>query len=117
MTQKIPIRREDDDNELLGFVCQDGGGWQAQTIFGYPIDRADSKQAAERIVRENGLEYLTGLWQYFDSDDQQWHPCIIKEAYEHRATVIRTTPLGYQDPDDYKIVSIKDPSETNLAKA
>jgi len=114
--QKYAVTRED-DNELLGFVAEDSAGWQARTIFNYPIRRTDSKQEAERVVRENGLSFLTGLWQYFDEDDQTWYPCILKEAYEHQVTVIRTTPFGYQDPDDYKVVKIKDPSEINLVKS
>lgn len=115
-SQKQAITRED-DNELLGFVMKDGASWQAQTMFGYLIDRAADRQSAERIVREKGLGFLTGVWQYFDEDDQSWYPCILKEAYEHQVTVIRTTPFGYQDPDDYKVVRIKDPSEMNLVKS
>jgi len=114
--QRIPVRRED-DGELLGFVVQDGAGWEAQTIFGYMIDRTANRVTAERIVHEQGLNFLTGVWQYFDEDDQGWYSCILKEAYEHQVTVVRTTPLGYQDPDDYKVVTIKDPNETNLVKS
>ena len=113
--QKIPIWRED-DGELLGFVANKGASWDAQTIFGYSIAQLDSKEAAERAVREKGLSFLTGVWQYFDEDDQAWHACVLKEAYEHQVKVLRTTPLGYQDPDDYKVVTINSPDETNLAK-
>jgi len=112
---KFPIRRED-DSELLGFVSGHDANWEAQTIFGYVIERTTDRASAERIVREQGLGYLMGVWQYFDQDDQQWYPCILKEAYEHQVTVIRTTPMGYQDPDDYKIVTISDPTDTNLIK-
>lgn len=113
--QKVRVTRED-DGELLGFVVHDGTSWEAQTIFGYVIERTTDRATAERIVREQGLGYLMGVWQYFDRDDQQWHSCILKEAYEHRVTVIRTTPMGYQDPDDYKIVAIDNPTDTNLIK-
>jgi hypothetical protein len=112
---KIPINREY-DGELVGIISQDTTGWQAQTVFGYPISRAHTQQEAEQIVREQGLSFLTGLWHYFDRDDQAWHPCILKEAYEHQVTVIRTSAMGYQDPD-YKLVSIKNPTETNLVKS
>ncbi|HEX6416665.1 MAG TPA: hypothetical protein VFZ62_04010 [Candidatus Saccharimonadales bacterium] len=114
--KKHAVIREE-DKELLGFVAEEGSSWQAQTMFGYPIDRMTSREEAERIVRERGLSYLTGLWQYFDTDDQAWYPCILKEAHEQQVTVIRTSPMGYQDPDDYKVVRIKDPSETNLVKS
>ena len=114
-TQKAPVRR-DDDGELLGFVADGNGSWEAQTIFGYVIERTTDRSAAERIVREQGLGYLTGVWQYFDRDDRQWHACVLKEAYEHQVTVIRTTPMGYQDPDDYKLMTLSNPDETNLIK-
>lgn len=114
--QKIPIHRED-DGELLGFVVQAASGWDAQTIFGYSIERKHDKEAAEAVVREQGLAFLMGVWQYLDVDDREWHPCVIKEAYEHQVTVIRTNYMGYQDPDDYKFVTITDPSETNLIKS
>ncbi len=114
--QKIPINRED-DGELLGFIVHDNLGWEAQTIFGYPLARADDKQSVDQVVREQGLKSLLGVWQYFDRDDQSWHTCIIKEAFEHKVKVIRTNAMGYQDPDDYKTVTIKDPDETNLIKS
>jgi len=114
--QKIPVNRED-DGELLGFIAQDTLGWEAQTIFSYPIARSDDKEAAKTTVRAQGLSFLMGVWEYFDEDDRKWHACILKEAYEHRVVVIRTTVMGYQDPDDFKTVIIKNPSETNLIKS
>lgn len=114
--QRIPVRRED-DNELLGFIVQDSLGWEAQTIFSYPIMRTDSETVARTAVREQGLAFLMGAWEYLDVDDQKWHTCILKEVYEHRVVVIRTNAMGYQDPDDYKTVVIKNPSETNLIKS
>lgn len=114
--QKIPIHRED-DGELLGFISQDSAGWQAQTIFGYTLARTDNQRDAEMVVREQGLSSLMGTWQYFDTDDKQWYPCILKEANERKVTVIRTNYMGYQDPDDHKLVVISNPDETKLAKA
>jgi hypothetical protein len=114
--QKIPINRED-DGELLGFIMQDSVGWEAQTIFGYPIAHTDDKKSADQVVRSQGLLSLIGLWQYFDKDDKMWHPCIIKEAFENKVIIIRTNALGYQEPDDYKIVTINKPSETTLVKS
>ena len=114
--QKIPINREG-DGEPLGFIVKNSVGWEAQTIFGYPIAHTDDQESADQVVRSQGLYSLTGLWQYFDKDDNAWHPCIIKEAFENKVVVIRSTALGYQDPDDYKIVTISKPSETNLIKS
>lgn len=114
--EKTAIYRED-DKELLGFVAKVGEGWQAQTLFGYGIDRAETADAAEAIVRREGLVYLTGVWQYLDNDDDTWHPCVLKEVNQLQVTVIRTNFMGYQDPDDFKIVTIKNPSELNLVKS
>ncbi|MDN5274696.1 MAG: hypothetical protein JWP06_597 [Candidatus Saccharibacteria bacterium] len=114
--KKISVNRED-DGELLGFISQDKESWDAQTIFGYSIERTETKLAAENIVRARGLAFLTGLWEYLDRDDHKWHPCILKEVYEHKVVIIRTTSMGYQDPDDYKMVTIKNPSDVNLIKS
>lgn len=115
-----PIRTQitrDEDHTLLGFVVQSGSSWEAQTVFGYRITRTESRAAAENVVREQGLNFLGGVWQYYDEDDNDWHHCVLKEANPHHVTVVRTTPLGFQDPDNYKRVMITEPSETNLIKA
>ena len=116
---KIAYYREDDDHdhEFLGYLVQDTSGWQAQTIFGYTIARTETREDAEAILNEQGLTYLMGIWQYFDKDEQEWFPCVVKEAYEHRVTVIRTNAMGYQDPDDYKFVTIQKPTENVLIKS
>ena len=106
-----------EDKELLGFVLRDVTGWQAQTSFGYTIARVTSEHEAQEALLEQGLSILKGVWNYFDGDDQQWFPCILKEADEHHVTVIRTNAMGYQDPDDFKFYTIKDPSESTLVKA
>lgn len=113
---KMPITHED-NNELLGFIIQDVSGWDARTIFGYTISRVETREEAEKVVRSQGLSALKGLWEYLDSDDHEWYPCILKEVYEHKVVVIRTSSMGYQDPNDYKLVTIKKPSETNLIKS
>ncbi|HJP81361.1 MAG TPA: hypothetical protein VJ841_03145 [Candidatus Saccharimonadales bacterium] len=116
MTQeRTPIIRED-DGELLGFIEPSGAGWQAETLFGYLISRTVDRAEAERVVREQGLSTLMGVWNYFDTDDQAWHPCVIKEASEQKLIVIRTNFMGYEDPDDYKHVVILNPNETKIAK-
>jgi len=114
--EKTPLYRSD-DKELLGYIVNDGAGWQAQTIFGYTIERTLTRRAAENTLRERGLSFLMGVWQYYDTDDKDWFPCILKEAHETRVTVIRTNVMGYQDPDDYKFVVIQKPTETRLIKS
>jgi len=113
---KIPIIR-DDDGELLGYVAQELSGWSARTIFGYVLARTDSQSSAESVVRNEALLVLKGLWRYLDPDDRDWHPCILKDIQESRVTVVRTNELGYEDPEHYKLVILKNPSENTLQAA
>jgi hypothetical protein len=112
---KTPIYRED-DKEFLGFVAHENGSWLAQTIFGYTIARTSTEKEAEAMVREKGLGFLTGVWSYFDKEDQDWFPCVIQEASEHRVTIIRTNEMGYQESDTYKRLILKNPKENVLIK-
>lgn len=115
MQTKEQVRRHDDD-ELLGYVVKDTSGWQAQTVFGFPIQRTSTKLEAEQVVYEQGLKYLMGVWSYKDRDDYDWHPCILAEVYEHKVIVRRTNEMGYEDPEDIKRVELKDPTEETLVK-
>lgn len=112
--RRIPIYR--DDGELLGYVNEAISGWVAQTIFGYTIERTSDEKTAESIVREQGLSYLMGVWQYYDKEDGDWFPCVLKEVQELQVSVVRTNVMGYQDPDDYKLVTLMRPSEQHLTK-
>ena len=116
MTNHKTAIQHKETHELLGYVAKDSTSWLAQTIFHYTIERTTSPEDAERIVRERGLAFLMGTWNYFDKDEREWFPCVIKEAYEHRVIVIRTNVMGYQDPDTYKVVTIANPSEDKLVK-
>lgn len=107
---------DDEDKAFLGFVVHDNGSWTAQTIFGYIIARTPNRKAAEQAVRSKGRTYLEGTWQYFDKDDQQWNSCVIQDAQEHRVTIVRTNDMGYQDPESYKLVILKEPKEDSLIK-
>jgi hypothetical protein len=113
---RIPVIRED-DGELLGFVADDATGWTAQTIFGYVFARSKDRALVENAVREQGLSMLMGVWQYYDTDDKTWYPCLLKEVFEKRVIVIRANEMGYEDPDTYKRVVILNPNETNLVKS
>ena len=113
--EKTPIYRKD-DHEFLGYVVKDQNSWQAQTIFGATIDRTASEKEAEKVLRDRGLSFLSGVWQYLDPSDKEWHTCIIQEAYETQVRVVRTNAMGYEDPDDRKHVLLKHPNETNLIK-
>lgn len=110
-----PLYRED-DNVFLGLIEKDETSWLAQTIFGYTIARATSREEAEAILHERGTSYLKGVWQYYDKDDRDWFPCVIQGAHEQKVTVVRTNDLGYQDPDNYKHVILENPDDTTLLK-
>lgn len=115
-TAKIALHHKDSD-ELLGYVVKDAAAWQAQTVFGYVIERTETQAAAEAVLREQGQDYLKGIWQYYDKDDYDWYACTIKDATEQQVIVIRTNDLGYQDPKTVKFVTIKAPSEEKLVKS
>lgn len=106
-----------DDESFIGFIVKDGTTWQATTIFGYQIERTTSRESAEAILQDRGLTYLKGLWQYYDTEDKDWFPCVIKQAFEQRVIVNRTNTLGFQDPEDFKQVVIESPTENDLIKA
>lgn len=115
-TNRTPLYRKD-DNELLGFVAEENKSWVAQTIFGYTIERTTSRSEAEKVLRAKGLTFMMGMWQYYDADEHDWFPCVLKEANEHRVTVIRTDYMGSQSPDIYKLVTLKEPTDNNLVKS
>ncbi len=106
-----------ENDEFLGYVVRDVAGWQAQTMFGHTIARTTTKKDAEATIRSEGLTFVKGVWQYFDKDDSAWYPCVLKDINEHQVTVQRTNAMGYLDPDDFKIVVLKDPTEQVLIKA
>jgi hypothetical protein len=113
---KIPVYSIDDDS-FLGFIINDNTTWQVVTIFGYLISRTQTEKEAHAVLQNVGPTYLKGIWQYYDKDDHDWFPCVIKRAFEQRVIVNRTNTLGYQDPDDYKQVVIEDPTENDLIKS
>jgi len=108
---------DEDTNEFLGFIVDDGTTFELQTIFGYLIARTTTRKEAERTLYQVGSTYLKGLWQYYDKDDKEWFPCVIKKAYEHQVIVNRTNALGFQDKDDAKQVILDDPTDSDLVKS
>lgn len=108
---------DEDTNEFLGFIVADGDSWQVQTIFGYLIARTNTRQEAERTLYRLGSTYLKGIWQYYDKDDKDWFPCVIKKAFEHQVIVNRTNTLGYQDEENAKQVILEDPTDSDLVKS
>jgi len=113
---RTPLYGEE-DHELLGFIAKESSSWIAETIFGYGIERTTTKKSAEAVLRDRGLTYTTGVWQYFDKDEHDWFPCIITKAGEQRVTVLRTNTMGVQDPDLFKVVTLLHPTENTLIKS
>lgn len=111
----VPVHRTT-DSELVGFIQQTPDGWDALTIFKLPFAHAKTEDDARATVNNKGLETLTGTWQYFDADDQQWCPCVLKEATESQVTVVRTDMFGYQDGSS-KQVTLQHPTTQNLRKS
>lgn len=110
---KTPIIRQD-DGELLGYVTKEANGWSARTIFGYVLARSDTEASAESVVRSEGMLVLKTMWRYFDPDERDWFPCILKNVQETKVTVVRVNDLGFEDAEHYKQVILKNPTETDL---
>ena len=108
---------DEDTADFLGFIVEDGTGFELQTIFGYLIARADTRAQAERTLYQVGSTYLKGIWQYYDKDDKDWFHCVIKKAFEHQVIVNRTNTLGFQDEENNKQVIIDDPTDSDLVKS
>lgn len=107
----------DEDDNQLGIISQESSGWAARTVFGYIIARTTTKKDAEIVLNEQGISCLKGIWRYYDSDQQDWYACRLKEIYENRVTLVRTNELGFEDGAHYKRVTLKHPTEANLQLA
>jgi hypothetical protein len=110
-----PIHRQD-DGELLGFVTNTKNAWSARTIFGYEFAVTESRDDAIRQVKEKGLSFLMGVWQFYDKHSKEWRPCIIKEARPDQVTIIRTNMFGLEDPDERGMQTISNPTSMWLRK-
>ena len=113
---KTPLYH-DETHKLLGFTEKDSTSWRALTIFSYPIARTTTQKDAEKILREKGATFIKGVWNYYDTADQDWFPCVISEAQERKVVINRTNSLGYQDPGSFKRVIIENPDENSLVKS
>lgn len=109
-----PVHRST-DNELVGFIQQTPQGWDAATIFKLPFAHAQAEDQARSLVLNKGLEVLTGTWHYYDQDDKDWCPCVLKEATEDQVTVVRTDMFGYQDGSSKQVV-LHHPTAADLKK-
>lgn len=107
---------DEDSGEKLGYICREHAAWKAMTVFGYVLARTTTQGAAESIIRTECKAALGGMWRYQDSD-HEWYACILKEVFENRVVIIRTNERGIQESSNYKLVTIREPNETNFVKA
>jgi hypothetical protein len=84
------VRRERDD-ELEGFVAEDGEGWLALTVFHGVLGRATSLNEARRIVQDRGLASLAQRWYWWSRLAPGWRVVVPLEASPARVRVA----LGY----------------------
>lgn len=67
-----------EDGELVGFLSQESGGWQARTIFGHPLGDPGDRGEGESHLHGLGLSYLAEKWEVHDG--QQWITASLVEA-------------------------------------
>jgi hypothetical protein len=73
------VRRPDDD-ELCGFVVDDGDGWQATTVFGGLLGMHADRGDAERQVLNDGLASMAERWTLIDHDSGEDQIVCIQET-------------------------------------
>lgn len=113
--ERIPVLNAE-DGTMYGFVAKQANGWVALLRFGYPIARTATRDEAENVLRNESGVILNGVWQYYDKDDKDWFPCILKKIQDHKVTVARVNDMGYTDVMDDKRVELIHPDETVLIK-
>jgi hypothetical protein len=79
----IEVRRS--DGELVGFVAEHDGRWQARTVFGAQLAVTDDEGAAQSAVLDAGLAALAEPWWLHR--DGRWEPVMLVEAAPGRVTV------------------------------
>ena len=111
-----PIHRKS-DNELLGYVRQNGESWDVLTMFCVRFDVATSEKGAVSVLQNKGFEVLSRRWEYFDQAGEEWQPCVLKEAREGSVTIITTNEYGHQEPGVSKQLTFNKPDGNVLRLA
>jgi prolyl-tRNA editing enzyme YbaK/EbsC (Cys-tRNA(Pro) deacylase) len=81
-----PIRRADDD-ELLGYVNEVTGAWQALTVFGGTLGERTDRASAEQLVHERGMSSLADHWYYRATPTDAWQVVVLVEAHPGRVRI------------------------------
>ena len=79
--------RRDPDQELEGFVVEDGDGWLALTVFHGVLERTTTPEVAREIVRQRGLASLAERWYWFSRHSHTWRVVVPQEARPGRVRV------------------------------
>lgn len=95
------VRREPDD-ELAGFVVEDGGAWLALTVFHGVLGRAATTEAARDIVRRRGLGALAERWYWFSRRTGEWRVVLPQESSPGRVRVA----VGYYSLPGVEVATI-----------
>ena len=82
----IEVRRVD-DNELCGYVDQNGREWHAMTIFGGRLGTHDRRDDAERQVLDVGLASLAERWTLIDAASGEEQVVCIQQASPSSVTL------------------------------
>jgi hypothetical protein len=75
----IEVGRDEDD-ELCGFVVDDGGRWRAVTVFGGRLGTHTDRADAERQVLNDGLASMAERWTLIDHDSGEDQIVCIQET-------------------------------------
>lgn len=86
--------RRPDDNELIGYVADTDGGFDAYTIVGYPLAQGCDEYAAEYALESAGLRYLAERWLL--TLDGHPDPIAVEIVEANPATVtVQNVDIGY----------------------
>ncbi len=79
--------RRAEDNELLGYVGESAGGWNALTVFHGLLGKRAERESAIDLVRERGLSSLADRWHYRASTDDAWQVVVPVEVHPGRVRI------------------------------
>lgn len=87
--------RRDDDNELLGYIDELHGMFQARSLFGFPLGKGGDETSAEHLLDSLGLSYLADRWLL--TIDGRDDPITVQIAETSPAVVtMRSVDYGYE---------------------
>ncbi len=88
----VPHRREQDD-ELVGYLVQQGPAVVPVTLFGHPLADAGDVEAAREVLESTGLRALADPW-WLQLEDGENIRVRIREVTPDRVLVV-VDDFGY----------------------